>query len=144
MKPSKIGQKWWKSWILWLILAQRRTYLAKNVASIGWNISNIIRLKGQIRWWGTFKALGATYFWVKLWLPTTLEGPGAINMARKNLAPKNLSAWKPQIEISNRLQESVFIYFPYLRLQKRQKVTQQQKKVVAGKILPYGIFNNSA
>ena len=30
--------------------------------------------------------------------PTTLEGPGAMNMASKNMAPKNPDVPKPQIE----------------------------------------------
>ena len=82
-------------------------------------------------------ALRATFYWVKLRLPTTLEGPGAINVARKNVAPKNLSASKPQIEISRSCWSSVIIYYPQFRLKKAQKHTQQQKNVVAGKNLPY-------
>ena len=31
-------------------------------------------------------------------LPTTLDGPGAMNMASKNTAPKNPDVPKPQIE----------------------------------------------
>ena len=84
-----------------------------------------------------FMALRATFMRGKLRLFTTLEAPGAIIIGRIKTAPKNLSASKPQIEISRRWQESVFIYSPYVWLQKQQKVTQQQKNVVAGKNLPY-------
>ena len=43
-------------------------------------------------------ALRAMFLWVIFRLPTTLEGPGAMNMASKNLAPKNPEVSKPQIE----------------------------------------------
>jgi hypothetical protein len=88
----------------------------------------------------SFRALGATFRRVKLRLPTTLEGPGAINIGQNDMAPKNLNASEPQIEISRRWKESININCPYSRLQKQQKVTQQQKYVVAGKNLPYGII----
>ena len=62
----------------------------------------------------------------------------AINMARKNVARKNLSASKPQIEISRSCWRSMIIYYPHFRLKKAQKHTQQQTNVVAGKNLRYG------
>ena len=37
-------------------------------------------------------------FWLFFRLPTTLEGPGAMNMASKNTVPKNPDVPKPQIE----------------------------------------------
>ena len=38
------------------------------------------------------------HIWVNFRLPTTLEGPGAMNMASKNTAPKNPDVSKPQIK----------------------------------------------
>ena len=43
-------------------------------------------------------ALRAMFLWVNFRLPTTLEGPGAMNMASKNTAPKNPDVPKRQIE----------------------------------------------
>ena len=37
-------------------------------------------------------------FWLFFRLPTTLEGPGAMNMASKNTVPKNPEVSKPQIK----------------------------------------------
>ena len=38
------------------------------------------------------------HIWVNFRLPTTLEGPGAMNMASKNMVPKNPDVSKPQIK----------------------------------------------
>ena len=76
------------------------TYAASFGVSIGQNICLPECFTDQNLRFCSFMALGATFRRVKLRLPTTLEGPGAINMARKNVAQKNLSASKPQIEIS--------------------------------------------
>ena len=78
------------------------TYAASFGVSIGQNICLPERFTDQNLRFCSFMALGATFRRVKLRLPTTLEGPGAINIGRNDMAPKNLNASKPQIEISRR------------------------------------------
>ena len=74
----KIGQTWWKSWIWWLLYNQKRAHLAKNTAFTGWNISSSIKFKSQIWLQCTFMVSEPHLSGWNLWLPTTLEGPGAI------------------------------------------------------------------
>jgi hypothetical protein len=64
------------------------TYAASFGASIGQNIRSPKRFTDQKLRFCSFMALGATFRRMKLRLPTTLEGPGAINIGRNNMAPK--------------------------------------------------------
>ena len=68
------------------------TYAASFGVSIGQNICLPECFTDQNLRLCSFMALGATFRRVKLRLPTTLEGPGAINIGQNDMAPKNLNA----------------------------------------------------
>ena len=70
-------------------------------------------------------------------LPTTLEGPGAMNMASKNTVPKNPDVSKPQIKNNKETFDNNIHIVAVIMASKSVKHIWQQKNVVAGENLPY-------